>query len=181
MGLDISIDFNGFGGYGDISTMCTKDNIIIYEKLKEKYPNITKEIITHDVVNSKLVLFNESIDNAAGIKFFKRFLSSETEYNTYNGWAANIKYTLEESDLKIEDLDDSFYVLISDIFELDDLEFEISITNNDDYTRDYIVSYNNGDFSFENLGDPNYPIGECWHCGCSIDESIEDGTCEDCR
>ena len=104
MGLDISIDFNGFGGYGDISTMCTKDNIIIYEKLKEKYPNITKEIITHDVVNSKLVLFNESIDNAAGIKFFKRFLSSETEYNTYDGWAANIKYTLEESDLKIEDL-----------------------------------------------------------------------------
>ena len=62
MGLDISIDFNGFGGYGDISTMCTKDNIIIYEKLKEKYPNITKEI-NGDVVNSKLVLFNESIDN----------------------------------------------------------------------------------------------------------------------
>ena len=25
------------------------------------------------------------------------------------------------------------------------MEFEISITNNDDYTRDYIVSYNKGD------------------------------------
>jgi len=173
MGLDMSIGFNGYGGDGDISTMCTKDNIIIYEKLKEKYPNITKEIITHDVVNLRFILFNESIDNAAGIKFFHRFIIDD------NKWDANIKYTLEESDLKIEDLDDSFYVLISDIFELDGLE--ISITNTDDYTQDYIVSYNNRDFSFENLGDPAYPIGECIDCGCSMDPDPYYDRCEDCR
>ena len=33
MGLDISIDFIGFGGDGDISNICTKDNIVTYEKL----------------------------------------------------------------------------------------------------------------------------------------------------
>jgi hypothetical protein len=172
MGMDLTIErTHEIYTLEEISATYTPEEMddaedIYYGRLKKKYPNITKQIITEDRANSKLILFQDlyassfiagegDLASAAYFTFFNNKL-------TGTGFEGNLKAELEcleKSGLepKMEQLDDAFYELIDYVFGIyQDIEICLYIYS-DSFYQWYLFNYNGGDFTWEQQDDPREP------------------------